>query len=111
MFEQILKAAMISHKNGRTPNSRPAYSVVGWILLVIVMLYLGVLLFQSRLPNVCGAPRTTGDLDRLAESFERYEEEYGKLPNAPSMDFETEGPQAVELITVLLGKEDTDATM
>jgi hypothetical protein len=97
---------MICHKKDRPLNSRPGYSVVGWVVVAFVVLYVAMVVFPPRPPHVCGIPRTPADLDRLAESIEHYAEEYGKLPNVPSLDFETEGPQAVELITVLLGKEE-----
>jgi len=50
-------------------------------------------------------------LNGLAQAIEAFEAEYENPPNTPSLDFETEGPQAAELVTVLLGKEDPASNM
>jgi len=57
------------------------------------------------------AVRTLDDLNALSLAFEAFESEYEKPPNTPSLDFETEGPDTVKLITVLLGKEDSASNM
>jgi hypothetical protein len=82
--------------------------LIGLALGILVMMVLSIL--ASPRPNH-GASRTLNDVNDLARSLKYYEEEYGKLPSVPSMDFETEGPQAVELITLLLGKENPDHEM
>lgn len=56
-------------------------------------------------------PRTPGVIKGLAQSLGRYESEYDKLPDSPALDFETEGPEVAQLITVLLGKEETGPSM
>jgi len=55
--------------------------------------------------------RTLNDLNGLANSIANYTGEYARLPTAPSLDFETEGTGAVDLITVLLGKEESGPNM
>ncbi|RYD66461.1 MAG: hypothetical protein EOP83_04970 [Verrucomicrobiaceae bacterium] len=54
---------------------------------------------------------TFTDLQVVAHAIERFEIEYARLPNTPGLDFETEGPQAVKFINVLLGKEHTGPDM
>lgn len=50
-------------------------------------------------------------MSALARSVESFGNEYGKLPTVPALDFETDTPHAVQLITILMGREDSAADM
>ena len=52
------------------------------------------------------AVQTLTCIQALAGAVQGFEDVYEKLPNVPLLDFEMEGPEAVKLITVLLGKEE-----
>ena len=76
-----------------------------WLLGLPIALLALPLTISTRHPDK-RIPRTMNSLTDLAGSIAKYADEYGKLPNAPSSDFETEGPEAAGLITVLRGKEE-----
>lgn len=82
------------------------------IAVLIAMAAMAVLsLFTPRRPGHGHGVRTLNDLNGLANSIAKYSDEYGRLPTAPSLDFETEGPGAADLVTVLLGKEESGPSM
>jgi hypothetical protein len=84
----------------------------GCMIAVLIGTVIMVVLSASGRPGPGhGATRTLNDINALAQAIEGFETEYGRLPNTPSMDFELEGPPAAELVTVLLGKEDTASNM
>ncbi|MEK7953058.1 hypothetical protein [Luteolibacter soli] len=72
------------------------------VLIVCVIAVSAIVFVASRIPRI---DPTLTDLPVLAQAIERFESEYGRLPKASALDFEMEGPEAVKLITVLLGKE------
>jgi len=98
---------MITHEKHRTSGLRPGHTVFGGAVIVTTLFGLGIVVLKLIQPlHGCGIQRTPDDLNRFAESIAHYHDEYGKLPKAPSSDFETEGPEAAELITVLRGEEE-----
>ena len=103
---------MITHERHKTSDLRPGHTVFGGAVIVTTLFGLGIVVLKLIQPlHGCGIQRTPDDLNRFAESIAHYHDEYGKLPKASSSDFETEGPEAAEFITVLLGKEDSDGNM
>ena len=83
-------------------------------VLVAILLGLAVVLLLSIFdrPHIRqDVVSTLDDANRLAQAIEHLETEYEKHPDTPSLDFETEGPDAVKLITVLLGNEDSAPDM
>jgi hypothetical protein len=65
-----------------------------------------ILSFLVRPPSGHGAVTTLTDIHALARAIEGFENEYEKLPDISLSDFEMQGPEAVNLITILLGKEE-----
>lgn len=85
-----------------------AFAIMALFLMVMSVLSL-VSDNHNRDPRINA--RTLVSITNLARSIEFFESEYGKLPSAPELDFETEGPQAAKWLTVLLGKEDPEQEM
>ena len=78
--------------------------------ILLLLLLVGIAFATNR---VCihRPPATPAHLNWLANSIRSFEVEYGKPPDVQNLDFETEGPQAVKFLTILLGKEDTGPEM
>jgi len=94
--------------NKSTSNGRsiPKKVIVG-VLIASVIAISAIVILPSLLPRANPPAITTLiDLQALARAVEGFESEYEKLPNVSLLDFETEGPEAAKLITVLLGKEE-----
>ncbi len=85
----------------------PALLVFGLIALVAAMGFFRISLHGPGHGNA----RTLNVVNALAQSIESFESEYARLPDVNALDFETESPQAVQLITIVLGIEDSGAAM
>lgn len=58
-----------------------------------------------------GSVRVLNDMSRLRNAVEGFYQEYSRLPEAGASHLILEGPQAGELLMVLLGKEEESRTM
>jgi hypothetical protein len=107
-LHSVSKLGEQSHeKRAQYPDtSAPRGILIGILIGFLVMVVLSFL--TGPRPNPA---RLLNDLNALSQAIEAFENEYEKHPNTPSLDFETEGPQAAELVTVLLGKEDPASNM
>ena len=85
--------------------------VLRGILIALAIGFLAMVVISFLTGPRPGPGTTVDDINALAQAIEGFENVYERLPSVPSLDFETEGPQAAELITVLRGKEVTSHEM
>jgi hypothetical protein len=96
-------------KARRTPRTKIAEKVVASIV-VLVVLTVGLTIWNQLWGPKPGTARSQIYATGLLQAIEGYHHEYGSLPKVASKGGElvTEDPDGVELLTVLLGKEETD---
>ncbi|HEY1123239.1 MAG TPA: hypothetical protein VGE67_16620 [Haloferula sp.] len=93
--------------NQATNNGRNVLKQVIFGIVVTFAIAASAIVFLSlRLPRANPPElQTLTCLEALAQSVQEFENEYKKLPDVSLLDFETEGQEAVKLLTILLGKE------
>ena len=84
--------------------------VVISIIVVLAALSFGAAQVAIKKGNTL---KTKTDATAIATAFEQYYQEYSKLPSlgASSDEIRTEGESGIELLEILLGKEDDTGTM
>jgi hypothetical protein len=111
MFAQFGKATGDTGMKSAQPIS---WQVLRRCLIAFAIAFLALIvpsLLSKPRPNPYRTRGTLSSLNAFAQAVEYFEEKYGKLPEIPTLDFETEGPQAAAWITVLLGKEEISPEM
>ncbi|TAE78663.1 MAG: type II secretion system protein [Verrucomicrobia bacterium] len=83
--------------------------VISIIVVLAAMSFGGIQLVTKRAKTL----QTQSDATALYQAIEQYYQEYSKLPGieASSEEIQTSGEAGVELLRVLLGKEDDTGTM
>ncbi|MCW1922555.1 type II secretion system GspH family protein [Luteolibacter arcticus] len=83
--------------------------VVVSIIIVLAAMSFGAISIATKKKN---AVTTLTDVTALASALDRYYDEYNKLPNVGSQDeMVAEGQSGAELLTILLGKEESSGEM
>ena len=93
--------------NEDTSNKPSALKqVIFGVVVAFAIAASAIVFLSSRIPRANPPElQTLTCLQALAQSIEGFENEYKKLPDVSLLDFETEGREAVKLITILLGRE------
>ena len=99
------------------PYRRPSsgFTLVELLVVVSIIIVLGAMSFG--VITVATKKRnqvtTLNDIQALASAMDRYYDEYNKMPSVGSSGDEmvAEGQSGAELITILLGKEDSNGEM
>jgi len=94
--------------NEGTSNKPSILKQVARGVLIATVIAVSALVVLSSLVPRANPPavQTLTCIQALAGAVQGFEDVYEKLPNVSMLDFETEGLEAVKLITVLLGKEE-----